>query len=219
MKERIMEFVRYKGIPVSFFEQMCGLSNAYVKNISKGIGADKLEKILKAFPDLNREWLLTGEGEMLKHEVPAITTDATPNTPIARKANEGGIPLIPLDAIAGIANGNDTTILEYECERYVIPMFREADFLIPVKGSSMTPKYNSGDLVACKRLSLSDIFFQWNNVYVLSTDQGALIKRIRPTDDDVHILCVSDNKEYEPFVLHRSQIHSISLVVGVIRLE
>ena len=65
MKERIMEFVRYKGLPVSTFEQMCGLSNAYVKNISKGVGADKLEKILNTFPELNRTWLLYGEGDML----------------------------------------------------------------------------------------------------------------------------------------------------------
>ena len=62
-----MEFVRYKGIPVSTFEQLCGLSNAYVKNISKGVGADKLEKILNAFPELNRTWLLTGEGSMLRN--------------------------------------------------------------------------------------------------------------------------------------------------------
>lgn len=65
MKERLLEFVRYTGLPVYQFEKVCGLSNAYIKNISKGIGADKLEKILNQFPQLNKTWLLTGNGEML----------------------------------------------------------------------------------------------------------------------------------------------------------
>lgn len=65
MKERLLEFVRYTGLPVYQFEKVCGLSNAYIKNISRGIGADKLEKILNQFPQLNKTWLLTGNGEML----------------------------------------------------------------------------------------------------------------------------------------------------------
>ena len=40
----------------------------------------------------------------------------------------------------------------------------------------MQPKYNSGDLVACRVVPLGT-FFQWNKVYVLDTEQGALIKR------------------------------------------
>ena len=50
------------------------------------------------------------------------------------------------------------SVLEYECDRYVVPMFKEAEFLITVKGSSMIPKYNSGDIVACKNLPLLDLF-------------------------------------------------------------
>ncbi len=65
MKERLLEFVRYAGLPVYQFEKLCGLSNAYIKNMSKGIGADKLERILNKFPELNKQWLLYGEGNML----------------------------------------------------------------------------------------------------------------------------------------------------------
>ena len=156
-------------------------------------------------------------GDSLKNQC-ETTSETTPIVAI-QQVQHGGIPLIPTDAMAGFANGDDATIFEYDCDRYVVPMFRDADFLIPVKGSSMIPKYNSGDLVACKRLHISDLFFQWNHVYVLDTDQGALIKRVQRADDDEHILCVSDNIKYEPFKLHRSQIHAIAIVVGVIRLE
>jgi phage repressor protein C with HTH and peptisase S24 domain len=44
----------------------------------------------------------------------------------------------------------ETAVMEFECERYVIPAFKGADFLIQVKGDSMQPTYYSGDLVACQ---------------------------------------------------------------------
>ena len=139
--------------------------------------------------------------------------------PVAhRTESTEGIPLIPLNAMAG-AFTDDQTIMEYECDRYIIPSFKGADFLIGVKGSSMYPKYNSGDIVACKRLNLQDLFFQWNKVYVLDTDQGPLIKRIKPGSDKEHVTIVSENKEYEPFELALSQIYHVALVVGVIRVE
>ena len=66
---------------------------------------------------------------------------------------------------------------------------------------------------------MSDLFFQWNKVYVIDTTQGALIKRIKPGSDSEHVLIVSDNEKYDPFELHISAIHAVALVIGVIRLE
>lgn len=140
---------------------------------------------------------------------------------IAVHAPEGsheGIPLIPVDAMAG-ALTDERIVYEYECERYVVPVFKGADFLISVKGSSMYPKYNSGDIVACQRVPMTDLFFQWNKVYVIDTNQGALIKRIKPGSDKEHVLIVSENEKYDPFELPISAIHAVALVIGVIRLE
>ena len=129
-----------------------------------------------------------------------------------------GIPLIPLSAMAGALKG-EQTVLEYECERYIVPAFTGADFLMPVKGDSMSPTYLSGDIVACQRVPMSDIFFQWNKPYVLDTKQGAIIKRIKPGSDKQHVLIVSDNTQYDPFELTYSEIYAVALVIGIIRLE
>lgn len=120
--------------------------------------------------------------------------------------------------MAGSFTG-DTSVMEYECERYVIPAFKGADFLIQVKGDSMQPTYQSGDLVACQKVSLSDLFFQWNKTYVLDTDQGPLIKRVRKGSSKDVVLIVSDNPIYEPFELEISRFHSVALVRGLVRLE
>lgn len=132
--------------------------------------------------------------------------------------NEKTIPLLPISAMAGVFSG-DVSVMEFEAERYVIPIFKDADFLIPVKGSSMYPKYSSGDIVACKKLE-SWSFFQYGKVYVIYTDQGPIIKRIRKGKDKDHVLIVSENADrYPPFDLHRSEIKGVAIVIGVIRQE
>lgn len=210
VKDRVKAFCKAEKTTISAFESQIGVANGYVNAISKSIGLDKINTILENFPNLNIEWLLVGKGSMYK--------DC--NIPIAVPTNnyKEGIPLIPIDAMAG-ALTDERTVLEYECERYVVPAFKGADFLIPVKGSSMYPKYSSGDIVACQRVPMSDLFFQWNKVYVIDTNQGALIKRIKPGSDKEHVLIVSDNEKYDPFELPYSAIHAVALVIGVIRLE
>lgn len=210
VKERIKLFIAYKGIGQARFEKAVGFSNGYINNLKKAPTAEKLQKILNTYPELNEKWLLSGEGHMLK--APANKTNTGQTTPTVSP-----IPLIPISAMAGFGKENPTT-LEYEGERYIIPAFKEAEFLIQVKGSSMYPNYSNGDVVACKKLPL-DTFFQWNRVYVLDTEQGALIKRVKDSGKEDTLLIVSDNPDYEPFELHRKHIKSIALVVGVVHIE
>ena len=169
--------------------------------------------------DINACWLLNGEGEMLRNPTAQNQCEGTQGIPLKMipAKNTEGIPLIPVSAMAGFGSG-DTQVLESECERFVIPVFKEAEFLISVQGSSMYPKYSSGDIVACRKLPL-DTFFQWHKVYVLDTEQGALIKRIEEGESPDTLTIVSDNQSYKPFQLHKSKIYSIAIVLGVVRQE
>lgn len=222
IKERILQITDFKRISKEKFFEDLGVTygNFKGKAKEKSLSSDVLATIVSKFPDLNSEWLLTGKGDMLKEEI-AITSKVV-SEPMAEEYKISkqniGIPLIPIEAMAGYGAG-ETQILELDCERFMVPTFKGADFLIQVKGSSMYPKYNSGDIVACKKLNLNDVFFQWNKVYVLDTEQGALIKRIDLGKDNEHILIVSDNEKYKPFQLHRSKLNAIAIVMGVIRLE
>ena len=66
--ERIKEYIDYKGIAVSAFEKSIGMSNAsFGKSLKNGgaIGTDKLENILRTYPDLSPLWLVCGIGNML----------------------------------------------------------------------------------------------------------------------------------------------------------
>jgi len=206
---------------VSDFAKKIGISNSMMTEINKyrsNVGIKAIQNTVNSFSIVDSEWLLTGRGKM--------TTFKTPNN--QKNFNDleeeyaikrHGIPLIPMDAMAGWCTGG-SQIMEYEVDRYIVPEFEElnVDFMIRVRNDSMLPKFNSGDIVACKKLP-SRTFFQWNKVYVLDTIQGALIKRVKKSKLDNHILCVSENEEYEPFDLNLEEVNSLALVVGVIGLE
>lgn len=211
VKERIISFLKEKKLSQSAFEKSTGLSNGYVNNISKGIGAEKLQRIIEVYPELSQVWLLTGEGEMFR----TPTADTAANTP------QKALPLIPFEAIAGYLSTDNEGVRLEDCERYVIPEFdrRGAEFIIRVSGSSMYPKYSNGDLLGCKKIE-NILFFQWGKIYVLDTSQGTLVKRVYEHENDDFVMLVSDNKAvYPPFAIPKSDIRSLSIVVGVVRLE
>ena len=66
MKHRLLEFLEYKGLGKTQFEKACGLSNGYINSMKHYIGPKKLDQILAAFPELNRVWLESGVGSMIK---------------------------------------------------------------------------------------------------------------------------------------------------------
>lgn len=216
IKQNILLYLANKGVTPYEFYKVSGVTRGILQQ-SNGISEDNIARFLAYAPDVNIEWLITGKGDMLKNDNAGCQRQIEPAHHVPENIQEG-IPLVPLSAMAGAFTG-DTSVMEYECERYVIPAFKGADFLIQVKGDSMQPTYYSGDLVACQRVPLNDLFFQWNKTYVLDTAQGPLIKRIRRGSDDEHILIVSDNTEYEPFELSKNQFHGVALVRGLVRLE
>lgn len=169
-------------------------------------GSDIMGTLCGTF-GISSRWILTGDGDMCASE-PIITGE--------RK--HLGIPLLPVDAVAGVLSGNDVQVMDYDCEYFDVPTFKGAEFLIRVTGDSMQPKYYSGDIVACKRLPI-DTFFQWNRVYVIGSEQGVILKRVHQGSDAEHITLVSENTDYAPFELPLNKVHSIALVVGVVRAE
>lgn len=68
VKERLEEYILYKGLKKREFSRMVGKSPAFVTNISKGISNDVLNSISNQFPDLNVTWLLTGKEDMILRE-------------------------------------------------------------------------------------------------------------------------------------------------------
>jgi transcriptional regulator with XRE-family HTH domain len=78
VKERLKKFVEYKGISDRQFSLSIGLSAGYINSISKSIQPDKISRISAQYPELNTNWLITGEGEMLKEDIDFKIKNTTP---------------------------------------------------------------------------------------------------------------------------------------------
>lgn len=174
---------------------------------------------------INPSWLLTGQGNMLtstesiqqnvesKHEAISIMkgmpSDIKP------------IPLVTEHAAAGFGNECFTIEDDDVKDYYVIPKFRfnHVDFMIEVSGLSMYPHFKSGDVIACTILHEAK-YIQWNRCHVIATrEQGILVKRIMPSENEECFKIVSDNKDFPPFDLPKEEITGIALVVGCVSLE
>lgn len=65
---RIVEFIRYKGMSVRQFDISIGAANGYTLRMAKNnasVGSDVIERIHQEYPNLNLVWLITGKGPML----------------------------------------------------------------------------------------------------------------------------------------------------------
>ncbi len=70
-----MQYLEYKGFSENKATQDCGLAQAliYRARIGKSdLGSKAIDKILSKYQDLNRSWLLIGEGPMLIDSNPII---------------------------------------------------------------------------------------------------------------------------------------------------
>lgn len=204
------------------FAKKIGISTSLMNEVSKGrsnIGITAIQNTVNNFNQINLEWLIKGKGRITEDfKIPELNYD--PNEEFAIKTR--GIPLIPMDAFAGVGfNLEHLVLLDQIEERYVIPLFssQDVDFLITVRGNSMYPTFNSGDVVGC-RLITERIFLQWNKIHVIySKSQGVLIKRLRKSTSQDDIICRSDNSDYEDFNIPIDDVQNIAIVIGSVRLE
>ena len=96
VKQRLMKFMSYREMSASRFERMCGLSNGYFNKLRNAPGLDKIDKMLRVFPELNREWVLTGEGSMLNEGYTTFDPVglATPMAPTGMTETEKEVGLL-----------------------------------------------------------------------------------------------------------------------------
>lgn len=67
LQDRLKQFITSLDLSVLAFENECGMAQGTVNKMTDNSRQRTLEKIRKHYPQLNMEWLKTGEGEMLNH--------------------------------------------------------------------------------------------------------------------------------------------------------
>lgn len=210
VKDRTLEFIKFKGLTMKAFEQRCDLSTGYVTSMRKGYGSEKLNNVLTAFPELNREWLLYGEGDMLSSTSSAQSQPSVKNEHVTDD-EAYKVPLVPVSALAGSLNDFSLSVKRDDCETVISPI-KDIDMAIKISGDSMEPEYPSDSQVFVKKIN-ERAFLEWGRVYVLNTCNGIVIKRLMPTADPNTVLCESINPKYPPFEVNLENVNGVYRVI------
>lgn len=216
----LRSFVFFNNVSQQELASFLGISKGQMSKLVSGtakLRPEQLERLLNNDRGWDTEFLTDPLWSELESGKKKLSSEGAAAARRNISQDVKALPLIPFDAVAGPGDP------VYEDERvenyYTVSEFKESDFLIRVKGDSMSPHFTGGDLLACKRVS-DAFFFQWGRCYVLYTrSQGCMVKRVNPSEREGFIKCVSDNTKYAPFDVPIDDIVSVALVNGSISLE
>jgi phage repressor protein C with HTH and peptisase S24 domain len=167
-----------------------------------------INKILRVFNDISGDWLLYGEGEMLKN------TD--PDKPTTNQ-NGKGVKYFDVDFIAGfdIIINNQQVNPAYYID---FKPYNKADYWVNVTGHSMDPLISHGDIIAIKKLNDWKTYYLPGEIYAIVTDEFRTIKKIRKGDNKGEVLLVPENLEdFDPKPISISLIRDVYQVLGCMK--
>ncbi|MCD9575470.1 S24 family peptidase [Flavobacterium soyae] len=220
--ERIREYLDYKGITKYKFCNDLGFSNKFLDN-SSNMGTDKACKILHHYPEINSEWLLTGNGAMIKEDNTNIVIMNNDRKTIDSLHVSQEIPLYDLEAVAGLrelfSSGKPQRVLD----TIKIPNLPKCDGAISVTGDSMYPLLKSGDIILYKETEFDNIFF--GEMYLLSVklndwEEYITVKYVQKSEQGSEFVkLVSQNSHHQPKDIHISKISALALIKASIRIN
>lgn len=218
LKERLFYFIEYKGLTVQSFEKTVGLSNGAVSKMGDNTRRSTIDKISNFFCDLNKNWLLTGEGEMLIGEYPTGNDITIHKRDTGKKVNvksEYITYLLPMSAMGGSLTGfASPSVFLKDCETIISPI-ENVDFAITVYGDSMSPEYPSGSRILIKKIN-PNIFIDWGKTYVLDTPNGVIVKEVHECREKKgYIKCHSINPDpkFSDFDVPLSEVYGMYRVL------
>lgn len=206
MRERIQKLIHREGITQRELANKLSRQPSNVSQILSGerhIPRGLVAELTKAFPRLNRDWILFGEGGMYNGEEEIVIqtpSDTRPRLP--RTLSEGHI--------SDYFEGYKRQLCQ---EKPIITQFPDYDFSLFLKTDRMAPNYRRGDELFFKKTSI----IEWGGDYLIDTQEGPKFKTIYQEKDSIR--CMSYNKErYPDFCIPRNLVYGFYKCVGTLRI-
>ena len=228
IKDRVLYLAENKEISKQDFFRKTGLkySNFTGKSKESDLTSKSVAEILLKYPDVSPEWLLTGNGEMLRSQgalavkpprveiIEPIKVEGRslmPKVVVVDDRDNDRIPLVSIKAQAGYLKGYDDSNYIEELPTYSVPDMRNGTYrMFQVSGFSMYPTLQDGSYVIGKFVEnwewLSD-----NRVCVVVTEcDGIIVKRVTNRAREKGFLyCKSDNRDYKHITVRVEDIREI----------
>ncbi len=201
--QRLEQVIKWSGMSTNKFAHTIGLKrseNLYqIKRGSFGVSKELSSLITKKYPQINRSWLLTGDGQMM------VGVSAS---------------VIDPDMVIPFYNIDATQIGSIDIEK-AKPLFNisvpiVADFAAQCVGHSMSPEIPNGATVILKKVDV-DTFLPGLPYLVVAKDFST-IKIVRTVTDEPSKLLLQPRNtvDFDEIIIDRSKIKKIYLVRAVI---
>lgn len=221
--ERLYKIVDFKEDSIYRLSKEIGVSNGYFSKQKQSNGAlssNIIEKIVSYYSDLDANWLLTGQGEMLKGGSRVPKQD----TPIKRNL----IPLYNDVATIGGVNSMGASLNPVSQTTEYIDAgdwFPGATAAIRHYGDSMV-EYPSGCILALKKVTDQRLLV-WGRNYCIETTEYRITKRLNKSKSIDYLVGYSSNIEvypdgniiHEPIDIPTETIREIYQVLGCVTKE
>lgn len=212
VKQRLVLYLKHRGIGQNKFERLAGLSNGYISNLKSSPSPEKLTMIFNVSDDLNRDWLLYGEGEMLKKaEESTVTAIGVASKVMSENAIM--VKFFDVNPSATFQELDESVSQGYDTIE-VVPIHGEriddSYVVFEIHGDSMAPTLLSHARILCKEIPEQ----RWQyaeGVVVISYKDKVVVKRIVLNDilGNSMIELKSDNPDYGSENVQLSDIHCI----------
>lgn len=218
ISERISSILSHYNLSVNEFVARTGIKTKQavydmLHGKTRSISSAMENKILSCFPEINRAWLLTGDGEMMN----------TPSPPMRPPDNDTIlIPVASTDFIGGTRFNEEVNTEEYINGYLPFPtsIAHQGDVVVPIYGDSMEPTYKAGSMVLIREVELWREYLEFGCTYVIGlVDDRRIIKTVMAGNDAEHFLLVSINPSYQPQEISKDIIRSVWRVIVSVRRE
>lgn len=210
MIERIKEIVQLKegGNNSTFTEKVGVRQNTFSQymNGKRSLSLDVVVKVAMTYPDVNVDWLITGEGEMLKSNK-SVSVFLPENLP----KQVGKLFLAPIYESYPVSAGNMglSAVRDEKPDGYAYTAMPGVVFF-PVVGCSFEPIIKAGHYIGTVKVDSWDRV-DTEKIYFILTREERMIKRLRVDNNDNNILwCVSPN--FHEFKIMKQDVIEISHV-------
>ncbi|MCH5227307.1 MAG: LexA family transcriptional regulator [Muribaculaceae bacterium] len=209
VKERLQQFLKAERITASEFARKMELSPAYLASMRKSMPPEKVEKLTQIFPQLNRDWLLYGEGNMYRDDIAEKGIEPY-------RLDRHLVPLVPVHAAAGSFPMYAEGVLPEGCKRIFSPI-QGAELAIMVKGDSMEPQIQDGTYLFIRKIN-DKSFIPWGTPLVLDTENGSVCKMIFPSSKgEEFVEARSFNPAYPPFTIPLQSVYGIYRILAEVK--